>query len=116
LADMSADVSVEVREGTPATTTPPGSGLWQIVQTAAQKQLPGARLQPTVNAGATDARFFRARGSAAYGVGLLSRDFPMDEVSSMMHGDDERIDVASLTMMRELWSSILTLHAEVERS
>lgn len=116
LADMSAEISVDVREGSPATTTAPGSDLWQIVQIAAQEQLPGARLQPTLNAGATDARFFRTRGSAAYGVGLLSRDFPMDEVSSMMHGDDERIDIASLAMMRELWSSILTLHAEVDRS
>jgi acetylornithine deacetylase/succinyl-diaminopimelate desuccinylase-like protein len=114
LADLPADVSIDVLEGGPATTTAPGSDLWQIVKTAAQEQLPGARLQPTVNAGATDARFFRARGSASYGVGLLSRDFPMDEVSSMMHGDDERIDIASLAMMRELWSSILTLHAGVE--
>ncbi|HAN72352.1 MAG TPA: peptidase M20 family protein [Actinobacteria bacterium] len=114
LADMPADVILDVRAGGPATTTAPHSDLWRIVETATQEQLPRARLQPTVNAGATDARFFRELGATAYGVGLLSRDFPMGEVSTMMHGDDERIDVTTLAMMRDLWGSILALHTEVE--
>lgn len=113
LDDLAPDVSIEVCEGSPATTTPPGTDLWHITEQAVQQQAPGTQLQPTLNPGTTDARTFRARGADAYGVGLLSGAFPMEQVSTMMHGDDERIDIASLTMMRRLWSDVLALHADV---
>jgi hypothetical protein len=37
----------------------------------------------------------------------------MAELPSMMHGDDERIDLASLKLMRGLWSTVLSMHADV---
>lgn len=113
LDDLMPDVSIEVCEGSPATTTPPGTDLWRITEQAVQAQAPGTRLQPTLNPGTTDARTFRARGADAFGVGLLSREFPMEQISTMMHGDDERIDLASLAMMRRLWGDVLALHADV---
>lgn len=114
LGSVGAAATIEIIGGSPATTTPPGTGLWKVAERAVQRQRPGAGLRPSINPGATDARFLRSRGAASYGVGLLSEEFPADELSRMMHGDDERIDLASLTMMRTLWSDVLELHAEVD--
>lgn len=113
LGDLAELVDIEVCEGSPATTTPPGTSLWSLTQEAIRAQVPSGQLQPTVNPGSTDARMFRQLGANAYGVGLLSQDFPMDEVSAMMHGDDERIDITSLSMMRRLWGDVLALHRDV---
>lgn len=113
LGDLAVLVDMEVCEGSPATTTPPTTGLWSLTEQAIRAQIPDGHLQPTVNPGSTDARTFRQLGADAYGVGLLSQGFPMDEVSSMMHGDDERIDITSLAMMRRLWGDVLALHRHI---
>lgn len=114
LEGLGTEVDIDLCEGGPATMTLPSTALWEVTQRALQRQLPEARLQPTVNPGSTDAREFRRRGTDAYGVGLLGPDFPLAELSTMMHGDDERIDLASLSMMRQFWRDTLELHAEVE--
>ena len=111
LGDLRGHVEVTVRGGSRATSTATDTRLWHLAETAVHAQQPDAELLPALATGATDARFFRNAGRDAYGVGLFSREFPAVELAGMMHGDDERIDVASLRMMRTLWSDILTLHA-----
>lgn len=111
LGDLTSSVDVEIVDGTPATQSPQGTRLWQIMEQAAGEQLPGATLIPTVAAAGTDARFLRQRGAVAYGFGLLSGRLDPPQMWSMVHGDNERIDVDSLVMMRRLWADILYLHA-----
>lgn len=115
LGDLREQFDVSVHGGSDATATPTGTQLWLLAQTAVRAQEPDAALLPALATGATDARFFRHAGVDAYGVGLFSREFPAAELAAMMHGDDERIDLASLRMMRSLWSDILALHAEATR-
>ena len=54
--------------------------------------------------GTTDARHFRRKfGTAAYGLGMWSTRLGMDDLATMGHGDDERVDIESLDMWVELW-------------
>ena len=53
--------------------------------------------------GATDARFFRRMGTVAYGAGIFSPKISFEELLSMFHGNDERIDVDSIHLGTEFW-------------
>ena len=64
---------------------------------------PGATLLPRLIVGGTDARFFRHRGSVAYGFGLFSPQVTFEDISTRFHGIDERIDVESLRITTEAW-------------
>lgn len=61
---------------------------------------------PFLTVGATDARFFRRTGSTAYGFGLFSENLTFEDYGTMFHGDDERIDTASLGLSTELWHAV----------
>ena len=54
----------------------------------------------------TDARFFRAKGIKAYGVGLFDDRVPFSDFLGMFHGNDERIGV-SLGLTAELLDVII---------
>jgi acetylornithine deacetylase/succinyl-diaminopimelate desuccinylase-like protein len=114
LGELREQVSIEVVAGTGANVSPTGTQLWGLLESAMQVHHSGTRLLPLMSAGVTDARFFRHKGVTSYGVGIFSREFPTAEIPSMMHGDDERIDHASLRLMRGLWSTVLSMHASVE--
>ena len=53
--------------------------------------------------GATDSRFFREKGTVAYGTGLFSPGVSFDQFASRFHGHDERIDVDSLGLCTNYW-------------
>lgn len=112
LGSLAAEVSIHVLAGMPANESPLHTDLWQLLQDASSRQLKGARLSPTMAPGVTDARFLRALGATAYGFGLSSGQIPVEEIPKMLHGDDERIDVRSLAMMRRLWTDMLTMFSE----
>ena len=57
--------------------------------------------------GATDSRFFRAKGTVAYGTGLFSPNVTFEDMLSRFHGHDERIDVDSLTLTTDLWLGVV---------
>ena len=116
LGPLSTEVSITVVAGSAATSSPTGTPLWELMQRAAQVQLPGVTLVPTMAPGATDARFYRDQGAIAYGFGMYSDRLPVESIPSMLHGDDERVDVQSLSMMRRLWSDLLTMHADYSES
>ncbi|MHC8495827.1 MAG: M20/M25/M40 family metallo-hydrolase [Actinomycetes bacterium] len=111
LGDLFEEVQVEVVVSGAATRTPPVGPWWNLLQTAARLQYPNARLTPAVSPGATDARFMRQRGAEAFGFGLMSEHFPAAEISTMLHGVNERIDLSSLAMMRTLWQDLLAMFA-----
>jgi acetylornithine deacetylase/succinyl-diaminopimelate desuccinylase-like protein len=55
----------------------------------------------------TDARFFRARGSTAYGVGLFDDRVSFPDFLSMFHGNDERVSIESVGLTVTLLDRVL---------
>ena len=108
LGPLRDDVSIEIVAGMPSNGTPPGTQLWQLLQDSASLQRPGARLVPTLAPGVTDARFMRGLGAQAYGFGMASDKAQISEIPQMLHGDNERVDLESLQMMRRLWGDVLS--------
>jgi acetylornithine deacetylase/succinyl-diaminopimelate desuccinylase-like protein len=64
-------------------------------------------LLPTLIPVATDARFFRARGTVAYGAGIFDDRVGFGEFLEMFHGNDERVSEQSLALTRELYEATL---------
>jgi acetylornithine deacetylase/succinyl-diaminopimelate desuccinylase-like protein len=74
----------------------PGNQLWDTLTTHTQVAYPDAKLIPGLIVGGTDARFYRERGKVAYGAGLFSPEMDFASFGTRFHGNDERIDTASL--------------------
>ena len=98
LGDLYDKVGVSILQDSPATISPGGRGnaLWDTVAKHTRVAYPGAQLAPGLIVGGTDARFFRERGSVAYGAGLYSERMDFATFGSRFHGNNERIDVDSL--------------------
>lgn len=78
------------------TASPRRGPLWDAIGEAFS-DLPGsAHVVPTLMPVATDARFFRTRGTTAYGVGLYDEGVNFADFMAMFHGNDERVSLASL--------------------
>ena len=78
-------------ESTPP--SPTDTELFTAMQRATQSVYPGVVVTPSMSTGGTDSRFFRQRGVPAYGF------FPVllpKEITSTVHGVDERLPVAAL--------------------
>lgn len=84
------DVSVDVIDaGNSAGVSEPGD-LYQALEAACTKEVPGAKFVPSVSPAFTDSRFWRARGTSC--LGLLP-SMLNSELLATVHGDDERIPV-----------------------
>jgi acetylornithine deacetylase/succinyl-diaminopimelate desuccinylase-like protein len=93
--------------GDVATSSPQSSPLVDSLQRVASGFYPGATLLPMRMVGTTDARHFRRElGTAAYGFGLFSQKLGLDDLATMGHGDNERVDVDSLEMCTDFWESL----------
>jgi acetylornithine deacetylase/succinyl-diaminopimelate desuccinylase-like protein len=102
--DLAADVDFLPGDGIPASATPPGTPLWHALERTAQRFYAGSRLSPLLMPGATDARWWRRNlGTQCYGFGLFSDRMTLEELGTMGHGDDERIDVESLRLVTDMW-------------
>jgi acetylornithine deacetylase/succinyl-diaminopimelate desuccinylase-like protein len=86
--------------------SPIDTPLWDTLATVTQRWYPGSETVPYLTVGATDSRFFRRAGSTAYGFGLFSEAMTFEDYGVMFHGDDERIDTASLGLSTELWEAV----------
>ena len=89
-----------------SSASPVDTPLWDSLSTVTQRWYPGSETVPYLTVGATDARFFRRAGSTAYGFGLFSEAMTFEDYGVMFHGDDERIDTASLGLSTELWEAV----------
>jgi acetylornithine deacetylase/succinyl-diaminopimelate desuccinylase-like protein len=107
VGDLSDDVEINFGVGHPATTSPMDTPLWDTLSRVTKRFYADSSIIPMLMIGATDARFFRDAGSVAYGFGMFSRNISMDDLASMGHGDDERIDVESLGMVTALWDAVV---------
>ena len=76
------------------------------LRTRTQVAYPGANLVPGIITGGTDARFYRSKGAVAFGAALFSPEITIESFGQRFHGNDERIDVASLGMSAEFWYGV----------
>ena len=98
-------VKVETIESSPPSgVAPVVSPFYQAVTHSVNRHAPGADVFPLLMAGATDGRYFRQRGYAAYGFGpvILER-----QDISRVHGIDERISAENLLLGIKMTRDIL---------
>jgi acetylornithine deacetylase/succinyl-diaminopimelate desuccinylase-like protein len=77
---------------TPAVSTT-DTGLYRAIEAVMGTHFPGARVNPSVSTGFTDSHFFRDLGIVSYGFDPTV--VPVEIVGSV-HGNDERVPVASV--------------------
>lgn len=90
-----------------ATLSPVGNPLWEAIADGVD-DLEGHRdLLPTLMSVSTDARFWRAKGSVGYGVGLFDDRMTFSEMLALFHGHDERVSVESVGKTAALYERVL---------
>src|SRR3954468_6440279 len=100
-------VTVEPLFNDEASQSPTDNVLWDVLRPRIQVAYPGAELEPGLIVGGTDARFFRRRGTVAFGAALYSPEVTFESFGSRFHGNDERIDVESLGLSVDLWLGVV---------
>ena len=112
LGDLADEVEVDKLFSKPASVSPTGTPLWDVLGRVVDAHYPGARLQPRLMVGFTDAPYFRQRGAVAYGFGLLSRALTGEAMATRFHGNDERVDAESLALTTQAWIEVCELFLE----
>jgi acetylornithine deacetylase/succinyl-diaminopimelate desuccinylase-like protein len=106
LGDLSGSIEIHVATHDPSTGSRLGTPMWDTIQRVSSRLVPGARIVPFLATGASDARHLRGLGTASYGFSLFSDRLSFRDYSARVHGDDERIDQASLGLCAELWPAV----------
>jgi acetylornithine deacetylase/succinyl-diaminopimelate desuccinylase-like protein len=104
--DLAPHVVISRLQDDESTASPISNEMWDALARRAAAAHPGSSLLPQLEIGATDARFFRAKGTVAYGTGLFSAGLTYEDMVSRFHGNDERIDVDSLRLTTDLWLGV----------
>ena len=90
-----------------STSSAPSGSLWEVIVDAIEAETGSRSVIPTMMPASTDARFFRSRGTVAYGVGLFDTRVSFPDFLSMFHGNDERVSIESVEKTTRLLSDIL---------
>ncbi|MFE5338856.1 M20/M25/M40 family metallo-hydrolase [Isoptericola sp. NPDC056578] len=108
LGDLAEHVEiVGDRFGEPS-LSPTDNDLYRVIERTVSARTGGAPVVPTLGTGGTDGRFYRRRGVPAYGFGLLSADWDPGAWRGLFHGNDERVDVASLELTTAALHDVVT--------
>jgi acetylornithine deacetylase/succinyl-diaminopimelate desuccinylase-like protein len=97
-----------------ATVSPVGNALWQAIGDSVEELEGHRNLAPALMTVATDARFWRARGTICYGVGLFDDRMTFSEMLALFHGHDERVSVVSVERTTALYEKVLERFFAVE--
>ena len=95
-----------VMDGKP-TVSAVGNRLWEAIADSVEEFDGHRNLVPTLTTVATDARFWRARGTVAYGVGLFDDRMSFSEMTTLFHGHNERVSVDSVARTTALYERAL---------
>jgi acetylornithine deacetylase/succinyl-diaminopimelate desuccinylase-like protein len=106
LGDLASRVEISTVQRGESSRSPMENVLWDVLTKQTQVAYPGADLLPGMMVGGTDARFYREKGSVAFGAALFSPDVTFESFGQRFHGNDERIDLASLGLSTEFWYGI----------
>lgn len=93
----------------PATSSPMEGPLWEAIGDGFEQFGGSRRRFPYRISGGTDARFFRVKGTVAYGAALYDDRMSTGEFASIFHGHNERVSVDSMNLTTDF------LAATVER-
>lgn len=85
-----------------ATASVASGPLWEAASSAIESVTGSRRVLPTLTPATTDARFFRSRGTLAYGLGLFDQQVDFDDFLGMFHGNNERVSIDSLGLTAEV--------------
>jgi acetylornithine deacetylase/succinyl-diaminopimelate desuccinylase-like protein len=105
LGELYDAVEVESNEDL-STASPIDTPLWDALARVTGRLVQDSALVPFLMVGGTDNRFFRRAGAVGYGFGLFSRRLGFEDYATMFHGNDERVDVESLTLSEQLWRAV----------
>jgi acetylornithine deacetylase/succinyl-diaminopimelate desuccinylase-like protein len=101
------DVEIQPVQDLAATISPIGNPLWDAIADSVEDLEGHRNLLPTLMTVGTDARFWRTRGTVAYGVGLYDDRMSFSEMLALFHGHDERVSVASVERTTQLYERVL---------
>jgi acetylornithine deacetylase/succinyl-diaminopimelate desuccinylase-like protein len=107
LAGVIGDEEVQIEPGAPpvpSSVSPLESDFLRVLGSSVKRRVPGSVVLPTMTPGASDSRFFRQRGVAAYGLVPILID---QKELARMHGIDERISIANLRLGMEVIYDVL---------
>lgn len=107
LGDLADRVEISPLQQYGSTRSATDNPLWEALGHQVSSVYPGSRLSPAILVGATDARFFRDKGSVALGAALYSPEVTFETFAGRFHGNDERVDVASLGLSTNLWTGVV---------
>lgn len=107
LGDLYEHVTISSLGDAMASRSPIDNPMWDAIAGAVQDQFSDATVVPQMTVGLTDARFFRDKGTIAYGAGLFSPSLNGAEFTRRFHGNNERIDVESLELTANFWQNII---------
>jgi acetylornithine deacetylase/succinyl-diaminopimelate desuccinylase-like protein len=107
LGDLAGRVEISPLQQYGSTRSGTDNPLWEALGHQVSAAYPGSRLSPAILVGATDARFFRDKGSIAMGAALYSPEVTFETFAGRFHGNDERVDVASLGLSTGLWTAVV---------
>lgn len=101
------DVDITPVQDFEATQSPTGNPLWDAIGDSVETMEGHRRLLPMTMNVATDARYWRARGTVAYGVGIYDGQMDFSEMLALFHGHDERVSVESVNLTTRLYQEVL---------
>lgn len=101
------DIDIEPIQDFEATLSPTDNPFWETIADSVEEMEGHRRLLPMMMNVATDARFWRKRGTVAYGVGLYDDRMDFSEMLALFHGHDERVSVESVERTTALYREIL---------
>jgi len=81
--------------------------LWTAIADSVEDLEGHRNLLPSLMNVATDARFWRSKGTIAYGVGRFDDRMTFSEMLALFHGHDERVSVDSVRRTTELYEQVL---------
>ena len=90
------DYEIEILQTTPASESAADNALYRAMAKTLTRLDSKAKMIPMMLTGATDSRFFRDKGTAAYGFQPMIPIKNLSEYISRVHGHDERIAAQSL--------------------
>lgn len=99
IGDTSIQLSVGTRYGQSIPESPRTTDLYRALEHAARATFPGAEVTPYLFQAGTDAGAWRSKGVPVYGI----YPYPIDaDDLTRMHGNDERVSIASLGQGTEM--------------
>jgi acetylornithine deacetylase/succinyl-diaminopimelate desuccinylase-like protein len=99
VADSTIDFSIGARTYSTTAVSSENTDLYRALERAAKRQFPGAEVTPYLFQAGTDAGAWRTKGIPVYGI----YPYPIDaDELTRMHGNDEKVSIASLRQGTEM--------------